>query len=179
MRVINDCQNIDQWSQDSSSKDVSEVAVKYLKEDWRDITGEKDKGSEFNASVGKLIKVFLESSSNIYEDLASICVEGTSRVIQSGEASEEFPLINKGSLNTVYKTVLPCLVSEVRKLVSGPTKDGKVLYSQWSQALDIFVTLITDLQKFETKPLVIWTHSLKHSKPFIEHFIKQGIILFS
>ena len=154
---------------------VMKVAEKYIEEDWRDVTGEKDKGAEYNASVGKILKVFIENSHNVYEVLSSVCQDGTSHVIETSKQSEKFPLINKGTLNIVYKTVLPSLVSEVKKLTSGPSKDSKVQYSQWSGALETYVTLITDLQRVEkTKPIVLWNAALKHSKPFIEHFIKQG-----
>ena len=81
----------------------------------------------------------------------------------------------KGTLNIVYKTILPSLVSEVKKMTSGPSSESKVQYTAWSQALETYVTLITDLQRFEkTKPLVLWAAALRYSKPFIEHFVKQG-----
>ena len=154
---------------------LREVAAEYLEEDWRDVTGEKDKGAEFNVSVGKLLKIYLENRSNIYEDLSCLCVNGTSKVIQTDQPSEKYPLINKGTLNIVYKTILPSLVSEVKKLTSGPSSESKVQYTAWSQALETYVTLITDLQRFEkTKPLVLWAAALRYSKPFIEHFVKQG-----
>ena len=54
----------------------------------------------------------------------------------------------------------------------GPTKDVNVQYSQWSMALAIFVTMITDLEKTRTTPLL--KTSLKHSGPFISHFVREG-----
>ena len=162
--------------EDAGDAAVLEVATLYIKEDWRDITGEKDKGAEFNVSVGRLLKVFMENSEHIYDDLSSICMDGSSSVIDNNQPSDKFPMINKGSLNTVYKTVLSTLVSEVKKMTGGPTKDQRAQYGQWSQALDIYVTLLTDLQKIQNKakPLVLWGHALRHSKPFLDHFIKQG-----
>ena len=155
---------------------VMEVARTYVQEDWRDVTGEKDKGAEFNLSVGRLLKIFLENSQHIYDDLSSICVDGSSSVIDNNQTSDKFPMITKGSLNIVYKTVLSSLVSEVKKLTGGPTNDRRAQYGQWSQALDTYVTLVTDLQKIQNKakPVVLWGHALRHSKPFIDHFIKQG-----
>ena len=60
-------------------------------------------------------------------------------------------------------------------MTTGPSSECKVQYTAWSQALETYVTLITDLQRFEkTKPLVLWAAALRYSKPFIEHFVKQG-----
>ena len=68
--------------------------------------------------------------------------------------------------------MLPALVTEVKKMTYGPTKDVNVQYSQWSMALAIFVTMITDLEKTRTLPLL--KTSLKHSGPFISHFVREG-----
>ena len=164
--------------EDSGDATVLEVARLYIQRDWRDITGEKEKGAEFNVSVGKLLKIFLLNSEHVYDDLSSICENGSSSVIDNNQPSDTFPMINMGSLNIVYKTVLSTLVSEVKKMTGGPSKDDRrAQYGHWSQALATYVTLVTDLQKIEKKPLALWSQALRHSKPFIEHFIKQGKML--
>ena len=126
-------------------------------------------------SVGRLLKIFMENSQHVFDDLSTICEDGSSSVIDNEQPSDKFPMINKGSLNIVYKTLLSTLVSEVKKMTTGPSKDDRrAQYRQWSKALEAYVTLVTDLQKIEKKPLVLWSQALRHSKPFIDHFIKQG-----
>ena len=76
------------------------------------------------------------------------------------------------ALSTVYKVVLPALVSEVKKMTFGPRKDADAQCREWSQALDIFVTMIRDLEKYCSSSLL--STALKHSRAFISHFVKEG-----
>ena len=83
-----------------------------------------------------------------------------------------FPLINKGTLATVYKVLLPSLVLEVKKMSYGSTKDQDLQLRQWSQAIRIFVRMVLDLKKYCNRGLL--TQILKNSRYFLDHFIKEG-----
>ena len=152
---------------------LKKLASKYLAEDWRDIAGEKDEGGRYNAHIQTMLKMFVENSSDLYRDLSSIVTEGTSQFIhKSSQPSGKYPFISKGTLSTVYKVVLPALVSEVKKITFGPRKDAEDQLSEWTEALDIYVTMITDLEKHCSSSLL--SAALKHSRTFISHFVKQG-----
>ena len=59
----------DTQEQANARETVTKVAEEYLARDWRDSTGEKDKGSEFNSQVEKLMMVFLTSSKEVVVEL--------------------------------------------------------------------------------------------------------------
>ena len=152
---------------------VLKLASKYLAEDWRDIAGEKDGGGRYNAHIQTMLKTFVENSRDLYSDLSIVVNEGTSQFIhKAAQPSGKYPFINKGTLGTVYKVVLPALVAEVKKINFGPRKDAEAQLREWSQALEIYVKMITDLEKHCSSSLL--SAALKHSRTFISHFVKQG-----
>ena len=159
------------FTEDKEEAVVFQTVEKYLKKEWKDATGEPEKGAIFNSQIEKLLQIFVANSSNIYEDLLNLCNEGTNKSIHK-ESVEIFPFINKGTVAVVYKVVLSSLVLEVRKMTYGTTKDPDVQFEQWLKAVTLFVKMVLDLKTHSTRGLL--TQVLKNARPFLDHFVKEG-----
>jgi len=161
----------------TKSKDmVARVAKEYLGRDWLSGTGEKEKGAVFNGHVEKILGVFLTCSSNVVEVLEHLCKVGVTPVIADKEGSSDtFPVVTRASLGVVYKVMMATMVNEVKKLTYGVTKDADVQIKIWSKAVESLVTMTTSLKIWCNRSLL--TAVLKHSRPFIDHFIKHGMPL--
>ena len=91
---------------DAGDKIVTEAASHYLQEDWKDVTGEQDRGSLYNRNIEALLSIFVKSCGDTYSALSSLCSEGTSFLMQrlnSTQPPAKYPFISKATLNTVYK----------------------------------------------------------------------------
>lgn len=150
---------------------VAKIATSYLKTEWKQVSGEAEKGAEFRVQIERLLQIFVNNSSNIFRDLKSLCVDGTHLLVEKKEV-ELFPFINKDTIAVVYKVVLSSLVTEVKKITYGSTKDQDSQLRKWWTAIDTFVKMILDLKTFATRTLL--THVMRLSRLFIDYFIKQG-----
>ena len=158
---------------------VAKVAETYLQKSWKQVTGEEEKGSVFNAQIEKLLQIYICNSSKVLKDLHKLCFEGTAKAIEKVDV-EMFPVINRATVGTVYKVLLDHLVKEVKKMTYGSTKDADLQFSKWDDAVSIFVKTVLDLKTYVNRNLL--RHVLQHARPFIDHFIKEGkkiCILFS
>merc|ERR1711868_228736 len=55
------------------------------------------------------------------------------------------------------------------------TKDADLQFSKWDDAVSIFVKIVLDLKTYVNRNLL--RHVLQHARPFIDHFIKEGMTL--
>ena len=159
------------YTEDNKEAAVANSVETYLKKEWKDTTGETEKGAMFNSHIEKLLQILVANSSDIYEDLLNLCNEGTNKSIHK-ESVEMFPFINKGTMHVVYKVVLSSMVLEVRKMTYGSTKDPDVQFEKWSKAVTLFVKMVLDLKTHCTRGLL--TQVLKNARPFLDHFVKEG-----
>ena len=159
------------YTEDNKEAAVANSVETYLKKEWKDTTGETEKGALFNSHIEKLLQILVANSSDIYEDLLNLCNEGTNKSIHK-ESVEMFPFINKGTMHVVYKVVLSSMVLEVRKMTYGSTKDPDVQFEKWSKAVTLFVKMVLDLKTHCTRGLL--TQVLKNARPFLDHFVKEG-----
>ena len=90
---------------------------------------------------------------------------------------EVFPFNNKDTIAVVYKVVFSSLVTEVKKITYGSTKDQDSQLGKWKIAIETLVKMILDLKTFATRTLL--THVMRNSRPFIDYFIKQGKIILN
>ena len=125
---------------------MTKVAEEYLARDWRDSTGEKDKGSEFNSQVEKLMMVFLASSKEVVLELKQLCKEGVVPVIGGEGSSVKYPVVTRATLGAVYKVMMAILE---KKLTYGVTKDPI-----WSKAVETLVTMTTSLKTWYNRSLL-------------------------
>ena len=160
------------YTEDKKEVAVANIVETYLKKEWKDSAGEPEKGAMFNSMIEKLLMILVANSSDIYEDLLNLCNEGTNKSIHK-ESVDMFPFINKGTMSVVYKVVLSSLVLEVRKMTYGTTKDPDVQFEKWSKAVTLFVKMVLDLKTHCTRGLL--TQVLKNARPFLDHFVKEGI----
>jgi len=165
----------DSIDQARSRKDtVCKVAEEYLSREWRSATGEKEKGSEFNSHVEKMLSVLLSSHPQVMIMMDKICKEGISPIISSKDGvSELFPVISRASLGVVYKVTMSSLVQEVRKLTYGVTKDADAQLSSWTSSIEQLVTMTISLKTWCNRSLL--SAVLKNSRYIIDHFIKHGM----
>ena len=79
---------------------VKSLASKYLAEDWKDISGEKDGGGSYNAHIQTMLKMFVENSNDLLSELSIMVTEGTSQFIHksNSQPSEKYipPLPGRG-----------------------------------------------------------------------------------
>ena len=165
----------DSIDQARSRKDtVCKVAEEYLAREWRSATGEKEKGSEFNSQVEKMLSVLLSSHPQVMMMMDKLCKEGISPIIASKDGvSELFPVISRASLGVVYKVTMSSLVQEVRKLTYGVTKDADAQLSSWTNSIEQLVTMTISLTTWCNRSLLLAV--LKNSRYIIDHFIKHGM----
>ena len=162
---------LDSVNSDNQSPLIAKVASAYLKTEWRQCDGTPEKGAEFNAQIEKILNIFIANSSNISKDLKLLCAEGTHLLVEKKD-SELFPFINKSTMSPVYKVVLSSLVTEVKKMKYGSSKDQDEQFAKWMSEIETLVRMILDLKKFATR--ILFVHVLTYSRSFIEHFIKEG-----
>jgi len=155
---------------------ISNIAEFYLKKKWLSITGEEEKGAQYNAEIEKLLQHFVANSKNIFSTLKSLSLEGTHLVMaQKNGESEKFPFINKNILGVVYKVVFATLVEQVKTLKFGTTKDRDDLFEKWEIAVAVFIKLVLDLKSQCTMGLL--SVILRHARFFVDHFTKEGMVL--
>jgi len=155
---------------------ISKVAESYLQKEWLNVTGEREKGSQYNSEIERLLQHFVANSKNIFATLHTLAMEGTHLVMDKdvGE-SEKFPFISKNILGVVYKVVFASLVEQVKTLKFGTTKDRDELFEKWEMAVAVFVKLVMDTKSYCTMNLLAVI--LKHSRFFVDHFTREGMVL--
>merc|ERR1719392_62473 len=175
--LISTLSKLGTMQEQSMSKDVvARIAKEYLGRDWLSVTGEKEKGGCYNSHVEKILHVYLASSSNVVDVLELLCKEGVTPIIASKEGhSETFPVVTRSTLGVIYKVMMANLVSEAKKISYGVTKNADAQFSIWSQAVESLVVMTISLKTWCNRSLLVAV--LKHSRHFIDHFIKHGMPL--
>merc|ERR1719323_2484921 len=88
----------------SSSSLVSKVAASYLRKDWRDEEGEREKGSKFGKQMEAMLGVYLDGSQPL-ERVGRIQEEGIEPVLGESKESENWPAISRSTIAVVYKAL--------------------------------------------------------------------------
>jgi len=155
---------------------VSALTRSYLGRDWRAPQGDKEKGAGLNKQVEGMLRVYLVYSKDIFASMELVCREGIEIVVAERVAvSQEFPFVTRGSLGIVYKVMLAQLSVEVRKTTFGITKDLEAQLEMWSKAIGCLSQLVACLKLWQNRLML--GAVLKHSRPFLDHFVRQGMPL--
>merc|ERR550519_3003195 len=149
----------------SSSSLVSKVAASYLRKDWRNEEGEREKGSKFGKQVEAMLGVYLEGSQPL-ERVARIQDEGIEPVLGESKESETWPAISRSTIAVVYKA---------KKVVFNPRTDQDSQFSKWDKLVGLFNRLTDCLKKWRN--LAMLAALLKLGRRFLEHFTKHGVPL--
>jgi len=158
----------------SSSALVSKAAASYLRKDWRNEEGEREKGSKFGKQVEAMLGVYLEGSQPL-ERVARIQDEGIEPVLGESKESEAWPAISRSTVAVVFKALLSTVVNEAKKVVFNPRTDQDSQFGKWEKLVELFNRLTECLKRWRN--LAMLAALLKLGRRFLEHFTKHGVPL--
>lgn len=158
-------------------KAVAQAATTYAKNCWQTSQG-KEKGALFNVQVEKFFSIYLEYSENILKEMMEILDNGVQDVFDNKGKdynNETYQTISRGSLGVIYRVCLQKLSVYVKKITYGVTKDKDEQLEQWAITTNLLHKAVNPLKTWRNRSILMAV--LKLSKPFLDHFLKHGMIL--
>lgn len=176
LSLLNAVAKIDTTSQKNKVA-VAETAQAYCKRSWQTAQG-KETGAKFNVHVEKFFSMSLEYAKDPMSEMTKIFDVGVPDVFENrGKefSNTTYQTISRGTLGVLYQVSLMKLGNLVKKLTYGVTKDKDDLLEAWTKSTYLLQKIINPLKAWRNRAIL--KAVLKHSKPFIDHFLKHGMSL--
>ena len=158
-------------------KAVADTAASYTKRNWQNAQG-REKGAVFNSQIDKFYSNCLAYAENPMAEMHAIFDNGIQDVFENrgkDYANENYPTITRGSLGVIYRVCFQKLVSLVKQVTFGVTKDKDEQLEFWTNATSLLQKTVNPLKTWRSRTILMVV--LKQSKPFLDHFLKHCMAL--
>ncbi|XP_055999179.1 Fanconi anemia group D2 protein-like isoform X3 [Ostrea edulis] len=157
------------------------VAQTFLKREWLDAEGQREKGAKHNENLQFLLKTYLCHCEDFLGAAEEITTKGVPDLLEGDKNgfSEAYPTLTKTTFSVYYKTVFNELVTCIKNIHPGKQREDrdakldKLL--KWNQAVRILHIMVNLMKAFDGRGNL--GAALKCGRQFIEVFLRQGMPL--
>uniref|UniRef100_A0A674C052 FA complementation group D2 n=1 Tax=Salmo trutta TaxID=8032 RepID=A0A674C052_SALTR len=157
------------------------LARRFLCQEWRTTSGDREKGPKHNETLQTLLSIYLEHTDDVLKAVEEIAGEGIPELLNSakGASSRTWPTLNRLTFLVFYKGMMGVLEKAVRKIPPGRNSDSTEVTSEklltWNLAVRDFHILVNLVKVFDNRPVL--NVCLKYGRLFLESFLKLGMPL--
>lgn len=157
------------------------AAQSFLKREWLDAEGQREKGAKHNENLQFLLKTYLCHCEDFLGSAEEILTKGMPDLLEADKNgfSEVYPTLTKSTFAVYYKTVFTELVTCVKGIQPSKQREDrdarldKLL--RWSQAVRILHIMVNLIKAFDGRANL--GTALKCGRQFIDIFLRQGMPL--
>ncbi|KAL5014959.1 hypothetical protein ScPMuIL_009229, partial [Solemya velum] len=167
-------------SEDALHK-IGEISEEFLKREWLDSSGEREKGAKHNENLQVILKAFLEYSKDPLTAAEALATKGIPELLGTDKqgCSNTYPTLTRSSYSVYYRLMFSELVDSIKGIcVPKPTdtKDSKLdKLLRWNMAVRILHILVNLIKAFDGRTNL--NAALKFGRQFVEIFLRQGMPL--
>uniref|UniRef100_A0A674BXV8 FA complementation group D2 n=1 Tax=Salmo trutta TaxID=8032 RepID=A0A674BXV8_SALTR len=160
---------------------LATLARRFLCQEWRTTSGDREKGPKHNETLQTLLSIYLEHTDDVLKAVEEIAGEGIPELLNSakGASSRTWPTLNRLTFLVFYKGMMGVLEKAVRKIPPGRNSDSTEVTSEklltWNLAVRDFHILVNLVKVFDNRPVL--NVCLKYGRLFLESFLKLGMPL--
>uniref|UniRef100_A0A674BZ00 FA complementation group D2 n=1 Tax=Salmo trutta TaxID=8032 RepID=A0A674BZ00_SALTR len=156
---------------------LATLARRFLCQEWRTTSGDREKGPKHNETLQTLLSIYLEHTDDVLKAVEEIAGEGIPELLNSakGASSRTWPTLNRLTFLVFYKGMMGVLEKAVRKIPPGRNSDSTEKLLTWNLAVRDFHILVNLVKVFDNRPVL--NVCLKYGRLFLESFLKLGMPL--
>ncbi|RUS82660.1 hypothetical protein EGW08_009563 [Elysia chlorotica] len=169
----------------SSDTDIKEKlalhAKSVLRREWKNSSGELEKGAHHNENLQLVIQTFVMSSSSPLEVLETLATRDLASMVnldRRGHA-EEMASLNRWTFPVFYKVMLIELITNIKRIPVGKKSDSLEVLEEhllsWTIAVKILYTAVSLTKVFNGRANL--SAAMKMGRQFVELFLRQGMPL--
>uniref|UniRef100_A0A8C3PEK5 FA complementation group D2 n=1 Tax=Chrysemys picta bellii TaxID=8478 RepID=A0A8C3PEK5_CHRPI len=163
------------WKKDK----IASLAKQFLCQSWMQLSGTREKGSQFSDALHTLLCVYMEHTDNILKAVEDISSVGVPELINSANDgySSTYPTLTRQTFPVFFQVMMAQLENSARSISAGKPSDSseveKLLH--WNMAVRDFHILVNLVKVFDSRPVL--SICLKYGRLFVEAFLKLAMPL--
>uniref|UniRef100_A0A674K4L2 FA complementation group D2 n=1 Tax=Terrapene triunguis TaxID=2587831 RepID=A0A674K4L2_9SAUR len=165
------------WKKDK----IASLAKQFLCQSWMQLSGMREKGSQFSDALHTLLCVYMEHTDNILKAVEDISSVGVPELINSANDgySSTYPTLTRQTFPVFFQVMMAQLENSVRSISAGKPSDSSEVQLEkllhWNMAVRDFHILVNLVKVFDSRPVL--SVCLKYGRLFVEAFLKLAMPL--
>uniref|UniRef100_A0A8C3IQG4 Fanconi anemia group D2 protein n=1 Tax=Chrysemys picta bellii TaxID=8478 RepID=A0A8C3IQG4_CHRPI len=163
------------WKKDK----IASLAKQFLCQSWMQLSGTREKGSQFSDALHTLLCVYMEHTDNILKAVEDISSVGVPELINSANDgySSTYPTLTRQTFPVFFQVMMAQLENSARSISAGKPSDSSELEKllHWNMAVRDFHILVNLVKVFDSRPVL--SICLKYGRLFVEAFLKLAMPL--
>ncbi|GFO21237.1 fanconi anemia group d2 protein [Plakobranchus ocellatus] len=171
----------DSCSDESVQEKLAQIAKSILNREWRDSSGELQKGAHHNENLQLIIRTYVVSSKSPLEALEGLAIENLASMVNLDKRghAEGLASLNRWTFPAYYKVMLTELIANIKRIPAGKKSDSLDVLEErlllWTVAVKILYTAVSLTKVFNARANL--SSVLKLGRQFVELFLRQGMPL--
>ncbi|XP_061195193.1 Fanconi anemia group D2 protein-like [Saccostrea echinata] len=164
-----------------TSRKTATVAQTFLKREWLDAEGQREKGAKHNENLHYLLRIYLCHCEDFLGAAEEITTKGVPDLLEGDKNgfSEAYPTLTKATFSVYYKTMFTELITCIKGIQPAKQREDKDAkldkLLRWNQAVRILHIMVNLIKAFDGRGNL--GTALKCGRQFIEIFLRQGMPL--
>ncbi|XP_078340386.1 Fanconi anemia group D2 protein-like [Crassostrea virginica] len=164
-----------------TSRKTATVAQSFLKREWLNAEGQREKGAKHNENLQFILKTYLCHCADFLGAAEEITTKGVPDLLEGDKNShsEQYPTLARPTFSVYYKTVFTELITCVKGIQPGKQREDREArldkLLKWNQAVRILHILVNLIKAFDGRANL--GTALKCGRQFIDIFLRQGMPL--
>uniref|UniRef100_A0A8C3IPX3 FA complementation group D2 n=1 Tax=Chrysemys picta bellii TaxID=8478 RepID=A0A8C3IPX3_CHRPI len=165
------------WKKDK----IASLAKQFLCQSWMQLSGTREKGSQFSDALHTLLCVYMEHTDNILKAVEDISSVGVPELINSANDgySSTYPTLTRQTFPVFFQVMMAQLENSARSISAGKPSDSSEVQLEkllhWNMAVRDFHILVNLVKVFDSRPVL--SICLKYGRLFVEAFLKLAMPL--
>ncbi|XP_052284224.1 Fanconi anemia group D2 protein-like isoform X1 [Dreissena polymorpha] len=162
-------------------KKLVPLAEDFLKREWTDSEGQREKGAKFNEQLQFVIKIYITQSEDPLSTIETIATKGIPELLEADKNgySASFPTLTRSSYPVYYRVLFTELLDAVKTIP--PVRQTDLVDSWmdrllcWNVSVRILHILVNLIKTFDSRGCL--GTCIKYGRFFVEAFLRQGMPL--
>ncbi|XP_053890194.1 Fanconi anemia group D2 protein isoform X1 [Malaclemys terrapin pileata] len=165
------------WKKDK----IASLAKQFLCQSWMQLSGTREKGSQFSDALHTLLCVYMEHTDNILKAVEDISSVGVPELINSANDgySSTYPTLTRQTFPVFFQVMMAQLENSARSISAGKPSDSSEVQLEkllhWNMTVRDFHILVNLVKVFDSRPVL--SICLKYGRLFVEAFLKLAMPL--
>ncbi|KAK7493947.1 hypothetical protein BaRGS_00014829, partial [Batillaria attramentaria] len=158
---------------------LADLARKMLEREWRDASGQPEKGAACNEQLQVLVRTWVANSPDPTQPMQTIADTGMGQLLQAGRqaSSTTFATLTRSSFCVFLRVVLTELVENVKHIEPLKRTDGRQIQEErllsWGVAVRILLMAVSVVKEINSRAGI--AACLKSGRQFVEVFLQRGM----